>query len=155
MNTGIIQAVQEQEIALTSNTATVPFSQVDLRTRSAINCASWMNHNEGTGLFSLLDGGIYRVNFNTNITSNTAGNVALGLFADGVLVPGTEVDATIATPGDWENVSFNKEIRVCCKGTVNLSVNSLPTTTFSGTGTPVVTETQIPIIKNANINFTR
>lgn len=155
MNTGIIQAVQEQEIALTSNTATVPFSQVDLRTRSAINCASWMNHNEGTGLFSLLDGGIYRVNFNTNITSNTAGNVALGLFADGVLVPGTEVDATIAAPGDWENVSFNKEIRVCCKGTVNLSVNSLPTTTFSGTGTPVVTETQIPIIKNANINFTR
>lgn len=154
MNTGIIQAVQEQEIALTSNTATVPFSQVDLRTRSAINCASWMNHNEGTGLFSLLDGGIYRVNFNTNITSNTAGNVALGLFADGVLVPGTEVDATIAAPGDWENVSFNKEIRVCCKGTVNLSVNSLPTT-FSGTGTPVVTETQIPIIKNANINFTR
>lgn len=155
MNTGIIQAVQEQEIALTSNTATVPFSQVDLRTRSAINCNSWMNHNEGTGLFSLLEGGIYRVNFNTNITSNTAGNVALGLFADGVLVPGTEMNATIATAGDWENISFNKEIRVCCKGSVNLSVNSLPTTTFSGTGTPVVTDTQIPIIKNANINITR
>lgn len=155
MNNGIIQAVQEQEIALTSNTATVPFSQVDLRTRSAINCNSWMNHNEGTGLFSLLEGGIYRVNFNTNITSNTAGNVALGLFADGVLVPGTEMNATIATAGDWENISFNKEIRVCCKGSVNLSINSLPTTTFSGTGTPVVTDTQIPIIKNANINITR
>ena len=152
---GVIQAIQEPEIALTSNTATMPFSIVDLRTRSAINCNSWMNHNEGSGLFSILEGGIYRVNFNTNITSNTAGNVALGLVADGVLVPGTEMDATIATAGDWENVSFNKEIRVCCKGTVNLSINSLPTTTFSGTGTPVVTDTQIPIVKNGNFNITR
>lgn len=152
---GVIQAIQETELALTSNTATVPFSITDLRTRSAINCNSWMNHNEGSGLFSILDGGIYRVNFNTNITSNTAGNVALGLFADGVLVPGTEMDATIAAAGDWENISFNKEVRVCCKGTINLSINSLPTTTYAGGGTTVVTDTQIPIIKNANINITR
>ena len=77
---GVIQAVQENELALTSNTATLPFSIVDLRTASAINCRSWMNHNEGTGLFSILEGGVYRVNFNTNITSNTAGNVALRTF---------------------------------------------------------------------------
>lgn len=152
---GVIQAVQEQELALASNTATLPFAVTDLRTRSAINCNSWMNHNDGSALFSILDGGVYRVNFNTNITSATAGNVALGLFADGVLVPGTEMDATIATAGDWENISFNKEVRVCCKGTVNLAIGSLPTTTFSGTGAPVVTDTQIPIVKNANINITR
>lgn len=151
---GVIQAVQENELALTSNTATLNFSTTDLRTRSA-TCCGWMNHNEGTGLFSILEGGIYRVNFNTNITSNTAGNVALALFADGVQIPGTEMDATIAAPGDWENISFNKEIRVCCKGVVNLSINSLPTTTFSGSGTIVVTDTQIPIVKNANINVTR
>lgn len=152
---GVIQAIQEQELALTSNTASLPFSNVDLRTSSAINCRGWMNHNEGSALFSILEGGVYRVNFNTNITSNTAGNVALGLFADGVLVPGTEMDATIAAAGDWENISFNKEVRACCKGTINLSIGSLPTTTFSGTGTPVVTDTQIPIVKNANINITR
>ena len=152
---GVIQSIQETELALTSNTATLPFSITDLRTRSAINCNSWMNHNEGSALFSILEGGVYRVNFNTNITSNTAGNVALALFADGVQVPGTEMDATIAAAGDWENISFNKEVRVCCKGTVNLSIQSLPTTTFSGTGTPVVTPTQIPIVKNANINITR
>lgn len=152
---GVIQATREEEYLFTSNTATLPFNQVDLRTASAQNCRSWMNHNEGSALFSILDGGIYRVNFNTNITSNTAGNVALGLFADGVLVPGTEMDATIAAAGDWENISFNKEVRVCCKGTVNLAIGSLPTTTFSGSGTPVITDTQIPITKNANINFTR
>ena len=78
-----------------------------------------------------------------------------GLFADGVLVPGTEMDAVIAAPGDFENISFDKKIRVCCKGTVNLSVNSIPTITYSSGGTPVITDTQIPIIKNANINIER
>lgn len=152
---GVIQAVQEPEITLTSNTASLPFSQVDLRTRCAINCQGFMNHNEGSALFSILEGGTYEVTFNANITSATAGNVALGLFADGVLVPGTEMDATIAAAGDWENIGFDKKIRTCCKGTVNLSINSLPTTTFSGTGTPVITDTQIPIVKNANINIER
>ena len=148
---GVIQAIQEPEIALTSNTASVPFSIVDLRTRSALNCASWMNHNEGSALFSLLAGGIYEISFNANVTSATAGNVALALFADGVQVAGTEMDATITTAGDWENISFEKIIRVCCKGNVNLSI----TTTFSGTGTPVITDTQIPIIKNANFAIER
>ena len=152
---GVIQAIQEPEITLTSNTASLPFSIVDLRTRSATNCCGFINHNEGSALFSILDGGVYRVNFNANITSATAGNVALALFADGVQVPGTEMDATIATAGDWESISFNKEVKVCNKGTVNLSINSLPTTTYSGTGTPVITDTEIPIIKNANINITR
>lgn len=150
---GVIQAVQEREVALTSNTASLPFETVDLRTRCAINCQGFMNHNEGSALFSILEGGTYEVTFNANITSATAGNVALALFADGVQVPGTEMDATIAAAGDWENISFDKKIRTCCKGTVNLSINSLPTTTFSGTGTPVVTDTQIPIVKNANINI--
>lgn len=69
---GVIQATREEEYIFTSNTSTLPFNQTDLRTASAINCRSWMNHNEGSALFSILDGGVYRVNFNTNITSNTA-----------------------------------------------------------------------------------
>lgn len=69
---GVIQAVQEQQTTLPSNTASIPFSIVDLRTSSAVNCRGWMNHNEGSALFSILDGGIYEVTFNTNITSATA-----------------------------------------------------------------------------------
>lgn len=155
MSVGTIQAVTELETTLTSNTASVPFTTTDLRTRSAINCCGFINHNEGSALFSILEGGLYEVTFNANITSATAGDVALALFADGVQVIGTEMDATIAAAGDWENISFDKKIRVCCKGTVNLSVNSLPTTTFIGTGTPVITDTQIPIVKNAEISVTR
>ena len=35
---GVIQATREEEYIFPSNTATLPFNQVDLRTRSAINC---------------------------------------------------------------------------------------------------------------------
>ena len=148
---GVIQAIQEPQIALTSNTASLPFSTVDLRTRSAFNCVGWMNHNEGSALFSILEGGLYIVTFNANVTSATAGQVGLALFADGVQEAGTEMDATIATAGDYENISFSKVIKVCCKGTVNLSINSVPTITYDTT----VTDTQIPIIKNANITIER
>ena len=152
---GVIQAVQEREITLTSNTATVPFAETDLRTRSATNCCGFINHNEGSALFSILDGGVYEVTFNANITSATAGQVALALLADGVQVEGTEMDATIATAGEFENISFDKKIKVCCKGTVNLAITSLPTIVYSGTGTPTPTDTQIPIVKNAEISITR
>lgn len=152
---GVIQTIQEPEITLASNTASLPFVVTDLRTRSAINCCGFINHNEGSALFSILDGGVYEVAFNGNITSNTAGQVALGLFADGILQPGTEMDATIAAPGDFENISFDKKIKVCCKGTVNLAITSLPTIVYNGGATPVITDTQIPIIKNAKISITR
>ena len=152
---GVIQAVQEQEIALTSNTASLPFANVDLRTRSATNCCGFMNHNEGSALFSILDGGVYEVTFNGNVTSATAGQVALALLADGVQVAGTEMDAVIAAQGDFENISFDKKIRVCCKGTVNLAITSLPTIVYNGGATPVITDTQIPILKNSEISITR
>lgn len=152
---GVIQAVQEPEITLTSNTASVPFAVVDLRTRSATNCCGFINHNQGSALFSILDGGVYEITFNANITSATAGQVGLALFADGVQVAGTEMDETIATAGEFANIGFDKKIRVCCKGTVNLAINSVPTVVYSGGATPVITDTQIPIIKNANINIER
>ena len=152
---GVIQAVQEQEITLASNTASLPFAVTDLRTRSAMNCCGFINHNEGSALFSILEGGVYEVTFNGNVTSNEEGQVALGLFADGVSIQGTEMDAVIDAAGDFENISFDKKIRVCCKGTVNLAITSLPTIVYSGGGEPVITDTQIPILKNAEISITR
>jgi len=152
---GIIQAVQEPEVTLTSNTASLPFAVVDLRTRCAINCVGFMNHNEGSPIFSILQNGYYEISFNGNITSATAGDVALGLFANGTLIPGTEMDATVTTAGDFENISFNKKIRVCGNGNVDLSINSLPTVTYSGGANPTITDTQIAIVKNANISIER
>ena len=147
----MIQSVQEQELILTSNTAPITFADTDLRTGSA-NCFNgWLNHNEGTAQFNLVAGGIYEIDFDANVTSATAGAIALGIYADGVKLNGAEADTVIATAGDYVNVSIHKYIRVCGRGSVTLTVNSVPTVVFGGTST----DTQVPIVKNANISIRR
>lgn len=147
----MIQSVQEQELVLTTNTSPVTFADTDLRTNSA-NCFNgWLNHNEGSATFNILSGGIYDISFNANITSATAGVVALAIFADGVKLNGTEMDQVITTAGDYKNISVNKKIRVCGRGNVTITVASVPAVVYDETSTA----TQIPIIKNANISIER
>ena len=143
----MIQSVQEQELVLTSNTSPITFADTDLRTQSA-NCFNgWLNHNEGSAQFNLVAGGIYEINFNANITSATDGLVGVALYADGVKLNGAEANAVLAVAGDYTDVSISKYIRVCGRGSVTLTVQSVPTITYDGT----TTDTQIPIVKNANI----
>ena len=147
----MIQSVQEQELVLTSNTAPITFADTDLRTQSA-NCFNgWLNHNEGSAQFNIVAGGIYEISFNANITSATAGAIGVGIYADGVKLNGAEADTVIATAGDYSNVSISKYIRVCGRGSVTLTVQSVPTITYNGTAT----DTEIPTIKNANISIIR
>lgn len=147
----MIQSVQEQELILTSNTAAITFADTDLRTGSA-NCFNgWLNHNEGSAQFNLVAGGIYEIDFNANVTSATPGSIALGIFTDGVKVNGGEANTVIAAAGDYENVSIKKYIRVCGRGSVTVSINSIPTVVYD----EVAEATQIPIIKNANISIRR
>ena len=147
----MIQSVQEQELVLTSNTAPISFADTDLRTGSA-NCFNgWLNHNEGSAQFNLVAGGIYEIDFNANVTSATVGMVGLGIFTDGIQLNGAEADAIVATAGEYTNVSMKKYIRVCGRGNVTVSVNSIPTITYDD----VVTDTEIPIIKDANIIIRR
>lgn len=147
----MIQSLQEQELILTSNTATVTFSDTDLRTGSA-NCFNgWLNHNEGGAQFNLVSGGIYEISFNANVTSATVGQVALGIYTDGVKLNGAEVDSVVGVAGEYSNVSMTKYIRVCGRGSVTLTVQSVPTVVYGD----VVTDTEIPIVKNANIVIRR
>ena len=150
----MIQSYIEQPIALTSNTSALAFDTDCIRTRCA-NCCGFLQHNEGSPIYKILEGGLYEVTFNANITSATAGTVALALFMDGQIVPGTTVIETIATAGDYSNVAFTKKIKVCCRGNVDLTVASVPSVLTGATlpGTP--TDTQIPIIQNANFTLSR
>ena len=84
----MIQSVLEPITILTSNSAPISFVNDDIRTRSA-NCCNWLQHSEGSPIYKILEGGLYNVSFNANVTSSVAGAVALGLYQDGVLVPGT------------------------------------------------------------------
>lgn len=147
----MIESVQELELVLPTNTSAITFADTDLRTSSAQCFNGWLNHNEGSATFNIIAGGIYEINFNTNVTSATAGKVGLAMFVNGVKYEGTEMDSTIATAGNWTNVSFNKKIRVCGRGNATITINSIPATTYSGTSTA----TQVPTIKNANISIRR
>ena len=150
----MIQSVLEPITILTSNASPITFADDDIRTRKA-NCYNWLQHNEGSPIYKILEGGIYKVSFNANVTSATAGTVALGLFQDGILIPGTTVIVEVATAGDYYNVSFDKLIKICCRGDASLTVGSVPSVLTGATlpGTPTVTE--IPVIQNANLSITK
>lgn len=139
---GTINSVQETALTLASNSANIPFSTDVVRTRSA-NCCGWLNHATGGTQYQITSPGIYEIQFNTNVTSATAGLVALGIKSNGELLSGTEMDYTVVTANAYENVSVNRQIRICCNGTATITVGSLPTSS--------ATATQIPIIKNASL----
>lgn len=82
----MIQTFEEMIQILSSNIAPINLTNEDIRTRSA-NCCGWLQHTEGSPIYKILEGGIYEVSFNANISSATAGTVALGLYQDGILVP--------------------------------------------------------------------
>ena len=152
----MIQNVNENIEVLTSNSSAVSFTNDDIKTRRAnCYCNGWLQHNEGSPIYKILEGGIYKVSFNANVTSATAGTVALGLYQDGILIPGTTVIAQIATAGDYIIVSFDKLIKICCRGDASLTVGSVRSVLTGATlpGTPTVTE--IPVIQNANLSITK
>ena len=146
----MIQALQITPEILTSNTDNINFDTVDLRSRSA-NCCGWLQYMPGGSDFTIIGGGTFRVSFNANVTSDTAGIVALALkTATGTDLEGTEMDAEITTAGNYVNISFNKLLKICPRVNTTIAIGSLPAT-ITGTTTPVNTVTQIPVVKDANI----
>ena len=143
----MIQAVQAVPEILTSNTDNINFDIVDLRSRTA-NCCGWLQYIPGGSDFTIIGGGTFKISFNANITSETAGQVALALKTSlGSDLEGTEMDADIATAGVYTNISFTKILRVCPRVNTTIAVGSLAAI---GGITPAV-ETEIPTIKDANL----
>lgn len=146
----MIQSMQNEITLLSSNSAPINFVRDCIKTRSTYN---WLCRNTGGPLYKIKQGGNYRVTFNTNVTSTATGVVALGLYADGVLLPGTTVIADIATAGSYYNVSFDKIVPICCGTSTTLTVASVPSVLTGAT--PAATVTQVPTIQNANLTITR
>lgn len=146
----MIQALQITPEILTSNTDNINFETVDLRSRTA-NCCGWLQYMPGGSDFTIIGGGLFEVSFNANVSSETAGLVSLALkTATGTDLEGTEMVAEVTTPSNYINVSFTKLLRVCPRVNTVVAVGSLPST-ITGTTTLTNTETQIPVVKDANI----
>ena len=150
----MIQSVLEPITILTSNTSAITFTDDDVRTRRAnCYCNGWLQHDEGSPIYKILEGGIYEVSFNANVTSATAGTIALALFQDGQIVQGSTVIAEVATAGDYYNVSFDKLIKICCRGDATLTVASVPNVLTGATLPGIATVTEIPVVQNANLSI--
>ena len=154
----MIQTIINEPKALTSNTSPIVFDDTDIRTRCAFCCNNgWLDYQDGNPIFKIFGNGYtgyYNVNFSASVSSATAGVVAIGLYEDGILIPDTVRAVTIDAADDFETVSFNKKLRVCPRGTSNItvaSVSAVPTPTTPTT--PI--DTQIPIITNATFNISR
>ena len=152
----MIETIINEPVALTSNTSPVVFDETDIRTRCA-SCCGWLDYQNGNPNFKIFGNGYtgyYDVEFSASISSATAGVVAIGLYSDGVLIPDTVRAVTLATAGDYETIAFDKKIRVCPRGTTNITVGSVPSVpTPTDVTTPIVT--QIPIITNATLSIAR
>ena len=145
----MIQSLQITPEILTSNIDNINFDTIDLRSRTA-NCCGWLQYMPGGSDFTIIGGGLFEITFNANVTSDTAGIVALALkTGTGTDVEGTEMDAEITTAGNYVNVSFTKLLRICPRVNTTIAVGSLPST-ITGTTTLTNTETEIPVVKDAN-----
>lgn len=149
----MIQSCQNSILVLSSNSAPVTFERDCIRTRDTKGCNGWLCHSEGSPIYKIVKGGKYKIEFNTNITSATAGFVALALYVDGVAIPSATIIVPITTAGNYDNASFNKAISVCCKANSTITIASVPTI-LTGT-TPTSTTTQTPTIQDANLIITR
>ena len=140
----MINSINDVATTLSANTANIPFTSDVVRTRSAnCVCGGWLNHNTGSTQYQITSPGIYEIMFNSNVTSDTIGITTLGIKANEELLSGTEMDYTVDTANTYGNVSANRLIRICGNGSTTITIGSLPTSD--------TTDTQIPIIKNANL----
>lgn len=115
--------VAEQTVAVDGN---VIFDTDRVRTR-ACACGGWLQHDEGSGIFTLARAGIYKVDFNANVTSTVVGDITLGIQTNGETVAGTEMDSTVTVAGDYENVSASTLIVVQPYSSKTIAVENLST----------------------------
>lgn len=114
----------------------VLFATDVIRTRSA-TCCGWLQHSAGSGIFQLTKPGIYKIDFNANITSATAGALALAFKNNGEQMIGTEMDSTVATANAYQNVSASRLVRICGNGSASITIGNVGTLAT--------------LVKNANI----
>ncbi len=154
----MIQTIINDPLVLTSNSSSIVFDATNIRTRCAF-CSNggWLDYENGNPNFKIFGNnynGYYNANFSASISSSTAGVIAIGLYEDGVLIPDTIRAVTIDAPNDYETISINRKIRVCPRGTTNITIGSVASVpTPDDPTTPI--ETEIPIITNATFNLSR
>ena len=96
------------------------------RVKSCANCNN-IRHDEGSGLFTLTQKGIYRVHFNGNVTSAVVGDISLAIEVNGESISGGIINEVVAVANDEANVSAEVLVSVPCNCCMTVSVGNIST----------------------------
>lgn len=97
--------------------------------RSNACCGGWLFHDLGSGQFTLTNRGcgcdVFEIQFNTNLTADTTGALALVIQSNGEAIGGTEMDYTPTTANTYESVSASTLVKVPAGASVTISVKNI------------------------------
>ena len=118
--------VPAQEIAANQN---VIFNATRVKSRRCGCQSGWLNHIEGSGLFTITNRGnqpmAVELQFNANVTASAAGAIALAIKLNGENIGGTEMDYTVVTADVYQNVSADTLIPVPAGTSLTVSVGNI------------------------------
>ena len=118
--------VPAQEIATNQN---VIFNATRVKSRRCGCQSGWLNHIEGSGLFTITNRSnqpmAVELQFNANVTASAAGATALALKLNGENIGGTEMDYTVVTADVYQNVSSDTLIPVPAGTSLTVSVGNI------------------------------
>lgn len=118
--------VPTQEVAANQN---IIFNSTRVKSRRCGCQNGWLNHIEGSGLFTITNRGnqpmAVELQFNANVTASTAGAIALALKLNGENIGGTEMDYTVVTADVYQNVSADTLIPVPAGTSLTISTGNI------------------------------
>lgn len=119
-------AREAQQISAGQN---VIFTATRVKSRRCGCSSGWLNHIEGSGLFTITNRGnqpmAVEVQFNGNVTASAAGETVLTMEVNGEAIGGTEMDYTVATAGVYQNVGASTLIPVPAGTSLIVSVGNI------------------------------
>ena len=103
-------AIREQII---ENNDKAHFTNNQVRTKSSTNpYRGWLDYNENEGTFILTKPGVYRINYNANVTLNETGQAILALSVNEKILDSSITENTIIEPGLYTSVSSTVLVKV-------------------------------------------
>lgn len=119
-------AREAQQISAGQN---VIFSATRVRSRRCACSNGWLNHVEGSGLFTITNRGnqpmAVELQYNCNVTASAAGETALVMELNGEAIGGTEMDYTVVTAGVFQNVGASTLIPIPAGSDRTVSVGNI------------------------------
>lgn len=119
-------AREAQQISASQN---VIFTSTRVKSRRCGCSSGWLNHIEGSGLFTITNRSnqpmAVELQFNVNITASAAGETALVLELNGEAIGGTEMDYTVVTAGVFQSVGASTLIPVPAGTSLTVSVGNI------------------------------